>query len=770
MQPYRQAIRSGTLITLFAFTTGALVCQTPTRSSNDLFSDSAAGKEFLTRCAVCHGAEAGGTDRGPKLIGDRRLRLRSRDEIENVIRNGLPGGMPPFALPAANLKSLAKFVESLNSPAAKADVEGNFERGKQFFFRAGRCGSCHMVQGQGIPNGPDLSDVGQRMTIQELKRALEQPSEEITAGYGVVTVELRSGQTIRGFARNEGIHSLQIQSFDGKFHSILETQWKSVTHEVTSLMPRLQASKAERLDLMAYLSRQMGVRPGPSEMTERDTAIGDRNAEDWPTYYGSYDGNRYSKLHQITTKNVGNLAPQWIFSTAQSGLETTPIVVGGLMFVTGANHVYTLDAQTGRSIWEWSRPRTAGGIAADASRGANRGVAVLRDRVFYLTDNAHLICLHRLTGALLWEIAMPDRPGNYGGTGAPLVVGNLVVAGVAGADDGIRGFLDAYDVVSGRRVWRFWTVPRPGEQASESWRGNAIEQGGGSTWLTGSYDPESGLLFWPTGNPYPDTDGEDRKGDNLYTDCVLALEAKTGKLKWFFQFTPHDLHDWDAVQPLVLADARFRGKDRKLLLQANRNGFFYVLDREEGTLLFAAPFVHKLNWASGIGSDGRPKLLPANETTLVDTKTCPAVRGATNWYSPSFDPATRMFYVMAMEDCGTYRRSKNGGFGWINDSHDPGQKLLRALDIETGEIVWEDRQIGPPENNYSGLLSTSGGLIFYGESSGGFAAVESKTGRTLWHFDTNQIWKASPITFMVQGRQFVSIASGPNILSFALPN
>jgi alcohol dehydrogenase (cytochrome c) len=277
------------------------------------------------------------------------------------------------------------------------------------------------------------------------------------------------------------------------------------------------------------------------------------------------------------------------------------------------------------------------------------------------------------------------------------------------------------------------------------------------------------MLYWAIGNPYPDTDGDERGGDNLYTNCDLALDAKTGKLLWSFQFTPHDLHDWDANQPLVLADATFHGRERKLLLHANRNGFFYILDRATGEFLQATPFVKKLTWASGIGADGRPKLLPANETTRRGVETCPAVRGATNWYSTAFNPSTRLYYVMSVEDCGVYRKAQNGGFGRVNNPSSPGMKYLRALDVETGRAAWELPLIGPVEANYSGVLSTAGGLVFFGETSGGFAAADARTGEILWHFEANQPWKASPMTYAVDGRQYVAIASGANILSFALP-
>ena len=277
------------------------------------------------------------------------------------------------------------------------------------------------------------------------------------------------------------------------------------------------------------------------------------------------------------------------------------------------------------------------------------------------------------------------------------------------------------------------------------------------------------MLYWTTGNPFPDTDGTERIGDNLYTDCVIALDIKTGNLLWYFQFTPHDLHDWDAQEPLVLLDTEWQGRPRKLLLQANRNGFFYVLDRTNGEFLLGEPFVKKLTWASGIGPDGRPQRIPGNVPTPHGVKTCPAVRGATNWYSTAWNPQTRLFYVMAVEDCGIYRQSQMGGFGRYKDPADLPEKYLRALDIETGKVKWEIPQVGPPEDNYSGVLSTAGGLVFYGETGGGFAAVDAASGKTLWHFETNQPWKASPMTYTAAGRQYVAVVATDMLVAFALP-
>ncbi len=497
---------------------------------------------------------------------------------------------------------------------------------------------------------------------------------------------------------------------------------------------------------------------------------------DWSTYNGDPGGNRFTQLKQIDPSNVATLAPKWMFSLPNTAnLEVTPVVSGGVMFVTSGNECYALDAGNGRQIWHFQRPRTRG-LIGNAASGINRGVAVAGDRVFMVTDNAHLLALNRATGDVIWETEMADWHKNYNATSAPLVAGKLLISGTAGGEEGVRGFVAGYDQETGKEVWRFWTVPARGEKGSETWEGNGIDHGGAVTWFTGTYDAASDMLYWPTGNPGDDYNGDQRGGDDLYSDCILALDAKTGKLKWHYQTTPHDLWDWDATETPVVVDADWKGQPRKLLVQANRNGFFYVWDRTTGELLLGKQFIRTLTWASGIGSDGRPVKIAGQEPSEKGTRVCPSQDGATNWFSPSYNPATGLFYVQTYEKCSIYSkrpvseweagRTFLGGAQRGAPDGKP-ERILRAIDIQTGKVSWEVPQVGLAVS-WGGTLATTTGVVFYGEDSGAFAAADARTGATLWSFQTNSLWKASPMTYSFDGKQLVAVAAGANILAFGL--
>jgi PQQ-dependent dehydrogenase (methanol/ethanol family) len=774
---------------------------------------------FEETCAACHGAGGAGGDRAPPLANSARLRAMADADVGHAIRNGLPGGMPPFAFAEDELARYVALIRLRNPTDTSAATPQQIAAGKAFFFGKGACASCHMVRGIGGTNGPDLTLVAARLKQDEIVAMLKDPTSQLgirkTAAcpgwafcpdfqWAPVVVTMRKGPPLRGFARNEAEHDLQLQTFDGKFRLLTEKDYVSHTREARSYMPPLVATAAETRDLLAYLGSLKtlplgavadGVGASPAEIA----SITRPEAGEWPGYDGVPAGNRYSRLTQIGRGNVKRLEAKWSFTPGGIGLQTTPVVKDGVMYVTGAQQVCALDARAGRSIWCTARnsgqstpagsvveaPRTppAQGVVAGpgpaagarpfagvaTGNGPSRGVAILGDRVYFVSDDAYLVALNRVTGGVMWTVPLTDPAyrGRYYNTAAPLVVGDLIVAGVAGGDTPLRGFLVAFDARTGALAWRLWTIPKPGEPLAETWKGRALPTGGGATWTTGSYDPDAKTLYWAVGNPYPATDGDERGGSNLYTNSVVALDPATGKVKWHFQFTPHDLHDWDANAPLVLADAKWRGSPRKLLLQANRNGFFYVLDRTTGAFLSATPFVKKLTWATGVDAAGAPQVTDSYVPSETGTLTCPNVRGATNWYATSFNPATRLFYVMANEDCGLYRKT-GSIYAGARDPTSPGKRYLRALNIDSGALVWEKPLTGSNEANYGGVLTTAGGLAFHGETGGGFAAVDTKTGKTLWMYRTNETWRATAMSYTVDGEQYVAVAAGTNVLAFAL--
>ena len=502
--------------------------------------------------------------------------------------------------------------------------------------------------------------------------------------------------------------------------------------------------------------------------------VGQPVAKDWLSYNGDYTGRRYSNLEQINARNVAQLRAHWVFHAPNSeSLEVTPVVVDGMMFVTSANDAYALDSQTGRVVWHYSRPITEG-LIDDASQHHNRGVGIWRSRIYMETDNAHLLCLDARSGNLLWDVAYTDGGKNWGATSAPLVVKDKVLVGTSGGDDGVRGFVAAYDAETGKQAWRFWTIPAPGEKGSESWPGDLYLHGCGTTWMPGTFDADLNTIYWGTSNPCPDFDGDVRPGDDLYRDSLVALDPDNGKLKWYFQFTPHDLYDYDATETPVLIDAVYGGQPRKLLAQANRNGFFYVLDRTNGKFLSAAPFVEKLNWAKGIDTEGRPirtGVVPSTEGTRV----CPGFVGATNWYAPSYNPETQLFYFLALENCNVYfKKGENfeegKAFYATGVKRSPGddrQRILVAFRLDSDKPAWRVPQIGAGRTS-SGTMTTRGGLVFFGDEAQSFEAVDARTGVPLWHFNTGQDFHASPMSYAVNGVQYVAVASGSNIFSFAL--
>ena len=498
----------------------------------------------------------------------------------------------------------------------------------------------------------------------------------------------------------------------------------------------------------------------------------------WLTYGGDYRSHHYSSLNQITVDNVHKLRAKWIYQMHRPKVETTPIVVDGVMYVTRPpSDVIALDAETGRALWTFEY-RLAADVLVCCGQ-VNRGLAILGSTLFITTLDAKLIALDARSGRMLWKKELADPGLNYTATGAPLVIKDKVIAGIAGADSGIRGFLDAYDAKTGERIWRFWTVPAPGEPGSETWEGgsNAWKHGGGSTWITGSYDPELNLVYWGTGNPGPDYNGDVRPGDNLYTCSLLALDVDTGKLKWYFQFTPHDTHDWDATQVPVLLDSTFYGRPRKLVVVPSRNGFHYVLDRQTGEFLLAKQYV-KQTWAKEIDKKGRPVLNPGQDPTYEGNDSIwPGVDGGNNWMSPSYNLNTKLLYFNSREERRRYFKTDapefrpgeayfgGGGGGGARFRPEESWGRLLAMIPETGEIKWEHRILSP---SWAGTVSTAGNLVFSATASGNFYALDARTGKELWHFNSGDRVFASPITFLSRGKQLVTIPIGDILIAFGL--
>ena len=495
-----------------------------------------------------------------------------------------------------------------------------------------------------------------------------------------------------------------------------------------------------------------------------------KEPQNWLMYSGDYAGRRYSTLDQINTKNTASLVPKWAYQTMAGGkFETTSLVVDGVLYATGADdRAFALDARSGRPIWQYQRSLPPD-IHACCGR-VNRGMAILGDKVFLGTLDAHVIALDTKTGNVIWDVATSDYRKGYSITLAPLVIHDLVLIGVSGGEYGIRGFIDAYDAVTGARKWRFYTVPGPGEPGHETWEGDSWKIGGAPAWITGTYDPPTKTTFWTTGNPSPSNRGEGRAGDNLYSNSLLALDPDTGKLKWYFQFTKHDEHDYDATQVPVLVD----DGDRHLIVQANRNGFFYVIDRSDGKLLSATPY-GKVSWSDAKDASGVPIERKEASPTLTGVPVCPGAIGATNWMSPTYDLQTRLFYVTAREQCDIFSTAPQpyeaghafyGSAYFPNDDVQPFWGALRAIDPATSQVKWELKHLSP---SWSGVLSTAGGLVFTGDAEGNFMALDAASGKILWHFQCGASVYASPMSYAIDGKQYVAIAAGTTLFAFGLP-
>jgi len=494
-----------------------------------------------------------------------------------------------------------------------------------------------------------------------------------------------------------------------------------------------------------------------------DAALLNPPTDTWPTYNGDYSGKRYSTLDQINARNINSLTLAWAFNTHASVIKSTPLEVNGILYFSAPDNVWAIDARFGRQIWHYSR-------VSEGDHIGHRGLGMYKNWLYFTTPDAHLLCLDAKDGKVRWDVELADVKLGYFSTMAPLVIRDHVIVGVSGDVTDVRGYLKSIDPETGNTQWTWYTEPDPGQPGSETWPkdSDAILHGGGMTWMTGTYDPDLNLLYWGTGNPNPVLAGEGRPGDNLYTCSIVALNPDTGKLAWYFQPSPHDVHDWDAVETPVLLDAEFKGKKRKLLAQASRNGFYFLLDRTNGQYLAAAPFIDQ-TWATGVDSHGRPiakaEATPTPDGALVE----PGSDGATNWMAPSFDPQTNLFYVTARRIFSIYYRTVTGkAEGWGGrDRNLWSNSTLRALDYRTGKVVW-NHETGEDENG-AGILTTAGHLLFTADTSGNLLALDPATGKTLWHLYAGGHMTGSPMTYQLDGRQYALFAVQDVLYAFALP-
>jgi alcohol dehydrogenase (cytochrome c) len=517
-----------------------------------------------------------------------------------------------------------------------------------------------------------------------------------------------------------------------------------------------------------------------SQVTYQRLVHSDREPQNWLTYGGNFESQRFSGLKQITPANVGSLKVAWVYQMRRGGIvETSPIVVDGIMYITEPPSTVTaLDARTGKALWHWT-PRIPRNLVTVGLFPTNRGVAVLGDLVYVATIDNHLVALDAKSGVVRWDVQYANNKDGYATTEAPLAIDGKILLGPGGSEAGVPGFLAAFDAKTGKELWRLYTIPRsPSDPGAKTWANNSWVNGGGTVWNAGTYDPATNTIYWGTGNPAPDWNGDGRLGDNLYTCSLIAVDADTGKMKWYFQFSPHETHDWDSAEPPILFDGKIDGKPRKLVALANRNGFYYVLDRITGQFLVGVPFV-KQTWAKGLDAKGRPIHMPNIEPTVEGNLVYPGLTGGINWTSPCYSPLTGLFYVPAREGGAYYIKGEEkmapgnsvgmvggGGGGGHFMGGDEVYVAIRALEATTGKKKWEYKLTG---DSWTGTLATAGNLVFSADGGGNFFALNASTGEPLWHFNVGNSLRSNPVTYAVDGKQYVADTSGNNLFVFALP-
>lgn len=726
-------------------------------------SDVARGKAlFLKNCSACHG-DTGKGGRGPDLTTGQWKHGGSDDELVKNIVKGIAGTqMPPIPMPPADALAIVGFLRSL---AAVSDepITGDPARGRAVF--ESQCRRCHWFAGRGGVSATDLTNVRARRKVAALAKAIAEPVEITQAG------------AVKGFKKADDTFTLQMLDQQQRWRFFDKRQVKITT----STVPHAKVSAAETNDVIAFLLKAPATSdPGPwnpapdLNVTYARLKNSDAEPHNWLHYWGNYRGTHYSKLNQVTAANVTQLKSVWTHQFGGNTIQTTPIVVDGMMFVTGPlNNAAALDARTGRTLWRYTRQLPQ--VASHCTVMTNRGVAILGDRLYLATLDTRLVALDAKSGNVVWDVEVDDYKKGFSITHAPLAIDGKIIVGVTSGECALTGFVDAYDAATGKRLWRVHTTPQPGDPARQTWQPEkAADYGGAPTWMTGTYDADTNTVFWMTGNPGPDFDGSVRGGDNLYAACVLAIDAATGRMKWWFQFSPHDTHDWDANQTPVLIDAVVRGKPRKLLVTAQRNAFYFVLDRVTGEFLAGQAFSRQ-TWARGLDDKGRPIVIPNTDPTPQGNYVCPDAAGATNWAAPSYDPATGYFIVSVHEACATYTsvtKDPVPGQGYTGGGQEIDAKIghpgaIRALEATTGATKWNF----PIHTGHhaTGVLATAGNVTFASSNDGNLIALDSQTGKYLWHYYTGAHIITSPMSYAVDGKQYVALASQGALFVFALP-
>ncbi|MFN7919379.1 MAG: PQQ-dependent dehydrogenase, methanol/ethanol family [Bryobacteraceae bacterium] len=722
-------------------------------------------QQFVKHCSACHGDNAKGGRASDLTSGNWKHGSTDEDLFRNIM-NGIPGTqMPAFKIPSDAARTIISFLRSIGAP--EEAVNGNAARGQEIFYGAGGCSQCHMFGGRGGLQGPDLS---RKLRSGDVRKAMMKPWKEYT--FKSLT------KNIKGVKKSDDTFSIHLMDSSGNLH-LLSKRDGLVTDKA---MPHAGLDAASQEDVVTFLVKTdpASIDRGPWKpaadlnVTFERLVNAEKEPHNWLTYWGNYRGTHFSPLKQINAQNVTKLKADWTFQFGGNTVQTTPIVVDGLMFVTGPlNNAAALDARTGKPIWRYSRQLP--NVASHCTVMTNRGFAMLGDRLFLATLDTHLVSMDAKSGNVIWDVEVDDYKKGYSITHAPLAINGMIIVGATAGECGLTGFVDAYDAATGKRLWRTHATAQPGDPNRKTWEPEVSAGFGGSpTWMTGTYDVDTDTVFWTTGNPGPDYDGTVRKGDNLYSCSVLALDAKTGRMKWWFQFTPHDVHDWDGNQVPILIDAKVRGQQRKLLVTANRNAFYYVLDRVTGEFISGRPFA-KQTWARGLDDKGRPLLLPDTTPTPQGNYVCPDAAGAANWGAPSFDPSTGFFLVSVREACATYfsvTKDPVAGEGYTGGGQEIDEKqgtpgFVRALDATTGAKKW-DFPIHTG-SSATGVLGTAGGLAFASSHDGNLIALNSKDGSYLWHYYTGANIITSPMSYAINGKQYVAIAAQSALFVFSLP-